>query len=351
MSSPSLSTPAPAAPPTAPSPASMTAVTQHAYGSAEVLQCRPVPVPVPGKGEVLLRVEAAALDRGTWHLMTGRPRMVRLAMGLRRPRQPIVGRDVAGTVVEVGPEATGLQPGQRVFGVARGSFADYATARVDKLAVVPSSATAAQAAALGISGLTALQALAAARLEPGQRVLVIGASGGVGSYAVKLAVARGADVTAVCSAAKAEVVRGWGAARVLDYRRDDVIATDQPYDVILDIAGGTPLRRLRSVLTPSGTIVFVGNETDAAWTGGFGRPVRNALRMIFSRQRYVMLVAREAAPDDLAHLAALVEDGALEPHLHATYPMAQVREAMEALESGDVCGKVALVMGATTPTA
>ena len=322
----------------------MLAVTQDAYGPADVLRCTSVPRPTPKRGEVLLQVEAAGLDRGTWHLMTGTPRMVRLAMGLRRPRQPIIGRDVAGTVLEVGPEVTGLAPGQRVFGAAPGSFAQYATANPAKLAVAPTRATAAEAATLAISGLTALQALDAARVDAGQRVLVLGASGGVGSYAVKLAVARGADVTAVCSAAKAEVVRGWGANRVLDYARDDVLAADEPYDVILDIAGGAPLRRLRRALAPSGTIAFIGNETGGDWTGGYGRPLRNALRMLASRQRYVMVVAREAAPDDLARLAELVDAGKLQPHVHATYPLERAREAMQALESGAVCGKVAVTV-------
>lgn len=326
-------------------PAVMQAVIQAGYGAADVLHRRTVARPTPKPDEVLLHVEAAGLDRGTWHLMTGMPRLVRLAIGLRRPRQPIVGRDVCGTVVEVGPEVTGLAPGQRVFGVAPGSFAEFATAKPAKLALAPDAASAAEAATLAISGLTAIQALDAARLEAGQRVLVIGASGGVGSYAVKLAVARGADVTAVCSAAKAEVVRGWGASRVLDYRRDDILATSEPYDVILDIAGGTPLRRLRRALTPSGTIAFIGNETGGEWTGGFGRPLRNALRMLTSRQRYVLVVAREAAPDDLARLAQLVDAGQLEPHVHATYQMQRVREAMAALESGDVCGKVAVTWG------
>ena len=200
--------------------APMRAVTQQAYGSVEVLDCRTVSRPTPGPGEVLVRVHAAGLDRGTWHLMTGLPRLVRLAMGLRRPRQPIVGRDLCGTVVEVGDGVTTVQVGQRVFGATSGSFAEYAVAKATKVSVAPQRATDEQAAVLGISGLTALQALDTARVTSGSRVLVIGASGGVGSYAVKLAVARGADVTAVCSAAKASTVREWGAQRVLDYARE-----------------------------------------------------------------------------------------------------------------------------------
>ena len=322
----------------------MLAVHQTAYGSADVLTCVQAPRPVPGRGEVLLQVQAAALDRGTWHLMTGLPRLVRLAIGVRRPRRPVVGRDVAGIIVEVGPEVTGFRVGQQVFGIAPGSFAQFATAKVTKLALAPLRATPAEAATLGISGLTALQALDAARVERGHRVLVIGASGGVGSFAVKLAVARGAVVTAVCSGAKADIVRGWGAERVLDYARDDITAGSEPYDAIIDIAGGTPLRRLRRALTTTGTIVFIGQEGSGTWTGGFGRPMRNVLRMLPARQRYVMLTAREAAPDDLAQLAALVDDGALRPHLHAVYPLVQARAAMTDLVSGDVCGKVALLV-------
>lgn len=323
---------------------SMLAVTQNAYGSAEVLTCERIPLPAPGPREVLVQVEAAALDRGTWHLMTGLPRIVRLVMGVRRPRQRVIGRDVAGRVVATGSDVTTLRTGQQVFGSANGSFAEFATARADKVALAPSRVPAELSAALAISGLTALQALDAARVEHGQRVLVIGASGGVGSYAVKLAVARGAVVTAACSAAKAEEVRSWGASQVLDYEQQDVAAGSRVYDVILDIAGGTPLRRLRRALTATGSIVFVGNEGSGVWTGGYGRPMRNLLRMAFARQRYVMLTSREAAPGDLSRLAALVDAGTLQPHVHAAYAMTDVREAMTELASGRVCGKVVLVI-------
>lgn len=323
-------------------PATMTAVTQHAYGSPEVLVLRAVPRPAPAADEVLIRVDAAGLDRGTWHVMAGLPRIARLGLGLRRPRQEIVGRDVTGTVVEVGGDSSGLIVGQRVFGAASGSFAQYARAKADRVAPAPTQASAEQAAVMAISGLTALQALDAARVDSGHRVLVIGASGGVGSYVVQLAAARGAVVTAVCSARKSELVRGWGAQRVLDYAVDDVTEAREAYDAIIDIAGGTALRRLRRVLTSTGTIVFVGNESGGDWTGGLGRPLRNMLRMALSRQRYVMLVAREAAPEDLTRLAELVDEGALTPQVHAVFPLEQVREAMTALVDGAVAGKVAI---------
>lgn len=318
------------------------AVIQHGYGDSEVLRLGTVPIPEPGRREVLLRVQAAAIDRGTWHLMTGKPRVARLALGLRAPRRVVPGLDVAGVVEATGPDVTTFRPGQAVFGIAKGSLAEHAIADVAKLAPAPPSLAPEQAAALGVSGLTALQALDAGRVSTGSTVLVIGASGGVGSLAVAIAVLRGASVTAVCSGAKADVVRAWGARRVLDHCRDEMAGDTSRYDAVLDIAGSTPLARLRELATPTGAIVFVGQETGGEWTGGYGAPMRRAVRMLGRRQRYVMLVARERAVD-LERLADLVEHEGLRPHLHATYPFAEVRAAMDALAGGAVCGKVALV--------
>lgn len=324
------------------------AVTQHEYGGTDVLALERLPRPVPGKGEVLLRVHAAGLDRGTLHILTGLPRLARLALGLRRPRRRVPGLDVAGTVIETGPGVTRLTVGQEVFGIALGSLAEVAVATERKLVPAPQELTPVEAAVLGISGLTAIQALDAARVGHGDRVLVLGASGGVGSFAVKLAVGRGAVVTGVCSAAKADAVRAWGASEVLDHAVDDVTSGSARFDAIIDIAGGNPLRRLRRILTPTGTIVFVGVETDGPWTGGFGKPMRTAVRMLLARQRYVMLASRETRTD-LERLAEAVAKDGLRPHVHATYPLARTAEALDDLAAGSVIGKLAVTV--TTSTA
>ncbi len=333
--------------PTSPATATTTmrAIVQRGYGDAEVLEIEDLEVPRPGRGAVLVRVDAAAVDRGTWHLMTGFPKLLRLFLGWKKPRGTYVpGRDVAGTVVAVGAGVTRFQVGDLVFGSARGSLAEYATALEAKLAHQPVGASPAEAAVLAISGLTAMQALDAARVTEGDRVLVIGASGGVGAYTVQLAVARGALVTGVCSAAKADAVRGWGAAHVLDYASTDPTGGGQQYDVVVDIASGAALRRRRRLVTTRGALVFVGTETGGEWTGGYGRPLRWAVRMLLSRQRFVMLTSRERAVNDLERLARSVADGDVVPPVHAVYSLAEVREAMGELARGRVVGKVAIAV-------
>jgi NADPH:quinone reductase-like Zn-dependent oxidoreductase len=224
----------------------MRAIVQRRYGGSEVLLLSRVPRPTVAAHEVLVRVHAAGLDRGTEHLMTGKPYAMRLGFGLRRPKNPVSGRDVAGTVAAIGSAVTRLAVGDEVYGVARGSFAEYAVAKESKLARKPANLTFAQAAVAPVSGVTALRAVQdVGHLEAGQSVLVLGASGGVGSYAVQLATALGATVTGVCSTAKVDFVSSLGADHVIDYTRQDFAdATDQ-YDLILDIAGNPTLRQLR----------------------------------------------------------------------------------------------------------
>ena len=249
----------------------MTAIVQHEYGPADrVLRLERVPVPVPAEGEVLVRVAAAGLDRGVWHLMTGLPYPVRLAgFGIRRPKFPVRGADVAGRVEAVGPGVEGFGPGDEVFGIGAGSFAEYVVCPAAKLAAKPERLSFVQAAAMPVSALTALQAVRDhGRVAAGQRVLVIGASGGVGSYAVQIAKAFGAHVTGVASAAKASLVTEVGADRVIDYAAEDFADGRERYDVILDTGGHTPLRRLRRALTRTGTLVIVGSETGGRWLGG-----------------------------------------------------------------------------------
>ena len=237
----------------------MRAIVQREYGNADVLELAEIDRPTIKAGEVLVRVRAAGVDRGTWHLMAGKPYVMRLAFGLRGPRRAVPGLDLAGVVVAAGSDVTRFKPGDEVFGIGKGSFAEYTAAREDKLAHKPSNLTFEQAAAMSVSGQTALRGLRdVGHLTAGQHVLIIGASGGVGTYAVQIAKALGAEVTGVCSTAKMDLVRSIGADHVIDYTHDDFSDGQQHYDLILDIAGNSTLSRLRRALTPHGTLVIAG---------------------------------------------------------------------------------------------
>jgi NADPH:quinone reductase-like Zn-dependent oxidoreductase len=321
----------------------MRAIVQAGYGSADVLHLAEIARPAAAGGEVLLRVHAAGLDRGTWHLMAGQPYVIRLVSGLRAPKNPVPGLDVAGTVVAVGAGVTGFAAGEEVFGIGQGSFAEYARARQDKLARKPASLTFSQAAVVAVSGLTALQGLRdAGRLQPGQHVLITGASGGVGTFAVQIAKALGAQVTGVCSTAKADLVTSIGADRVLDYTRDDFADGSPRYDLILDIAGNSPLARLRRALTPAGTLVLAGGEDGGRWTG-MGRQLRALARSPFTRQRLTMLISRQRR-GDLETLARLIDAGQLTPVIGKTYPLDQAPDAMRHLQAGHARGKLVLTV-------
>ena len=319
----------------------MRAVVQDAYGSTEVLRVSRVEVPVIADDEVLIRVHAAGVDRGTWHLMTGRPYLMRvIGFGFRRPKNRVPGLDVAGTVEAIGAKVTRFAVGDQVFGISRGSFAELAAAKESKLALKPAGISYEVAAALPVSSTTAHQALhLAGRLQPGQKLLVNGASGGVGSYAVQLGKAHGAEVTGVASTAKLDLVRSLGADHVVDYTQSG----DLPdrYDLIVDIGGNTPLRRLRRALTPSGTIVFVGGESGGNVTGGLGRAMRAALRSPFVRQRFVMFASKERY-DEFEQVAELVVAGSVTPAIERTYPLDGVAEALQHLEDGNARGKLVI---------
>ena len=323
----------------------MRAIVQDGYGSADVFVLAQVARPEIADNEVLVHVEAAGLDRGTWHMMAGRPYLLRLlGFGFRRPKNRVPGLDVAGTVVAVGSSVTRFSPGDEVFGISRGSFAEYAAVLEDKLARKPANLTFEQAAVVPISAGTALQALTdAGGVEQGQQVLIIGASGGVGSYAVQLAKAFGAEVTGVCSTAKLDLVRSLGADHVVDYTREDFAGGTSTYDLVLDIGGNSSLSRLRSALTPTGTLVIVGGEEGGKWTGGFGRSLRAPLLSPFVRQRLTMLASKERA-GDLERLSPLIEAGKVVPSIDRTYPLDRVAEAMRHLEAGEVRGKVAITI-------
>jgi NADPH:quinone reductase-like Zn-dependent oxidoreductase len=323
----------------------MQAIVQHQYCSADVLRVEEIDRPTISADEVLIRVHAAGLDRGTWHIMAGMPYLFRLmGPGLRKPKNPVPGLDVAGTVVAVGSDVTRFKVGDEVFGISRGSFAEYAAAREDKLARKPANLTFELAAVVAISGLTALQSLLdVGRLQAGQHVLIVGASGGVGSYAVPIAKASGAEVTGVCSTAKVDLVRSLGADHVLDYTRDDFAAGPQHYDLILDIGGNSPLPRLRRALAPSGTLVLVGGEDGDRWTGGMGRQLRAVVLSPFVRQRLTMKTPREHYTD-LERLAQLIETGQLTPTIDKTYPLDQAPDAMRHLQAGQARGKIAIAV-------
>jgi len=322
----------------------MRAITQSTYGTADTWTLEEIGHPEIGAGQVLVQVRAAGLDRGTWHLMTGTPYAMRLGLGFRGPKTAVPGIDLAGTVVAVGADVTRFQVGDDVFGIGKGTYAEYAAVREDKLAHNPSGLPFEQAAALGVSGSTALRAVTdVGRVEAGQRVLVLGASGGVGSYAVQIAAALGAEVTAVCSAAKADLVRSLGAVHVLDYTRDDFADGTTAYDVIIDIAGNPSVSRLRRALTADGTAVIVGGEDGGRLTGGMDRQVRALAVSPFIRQRMGFVPPKEHH-SFLERLATLVEDGTLVPSVERTYPLHEAPEAMRQLAAGQVRGKLVITI-------
>ena len=326
-------------------PDTMRAVTQERYGTVETWRQSRIAPPSIGDDEVLVHTRAAGLDRGTWHLMTGRPYALRMVFGLRGPtRNPVPGLDVAGTVVAVGAEVSGFAVGDEVFGISRGSFGEYAAAKAAKLAHKPASLSWEQAAVVPVSSMAAWQAVHdAGRVEAGQRVLVIGASGGVGSYAVQLAAAFGADVTGVASTAKLDLVRSLGAQHVVDYTREDWWSQGRRYDVIIDIAGNPSLSRLRRSLTPKGIAVLTGGENGGSLTGGMDRQLRGLVLSWFVGQRLTGFVPRERGTD-LEQVALLIEAGKVVPALERSYPLEQAAEAMRRLEAGEVRGKVAIAV-------
>jgi NADPH:quinone reductase-like Zn-dependent oxidoreductase len=327
----------------------MKAIVQDVYGEADVLRLEEIDRPEPGADEVLLRVHAAGVDRGVWHIMTGLPYPIRLAgYGLRVPKHRVRGREVAGRVEAVGKNVTTLKPGEDVYGIAEGSFAEYAVARANKLALKPTNLTFAQAAATTISALTALQAVRdGGQVASGQKVLIIGASGGVGTFAVQIAKAFGSQVTGVASTAKLELVRSAGADHVIDYTRDDIttdITTDgQRYDVILDVGGHRTLRHLRQALTPTGTLVIVGGETGGRILGGFDRSLRAPILSRFIGPTLRALTASENAAD-LVVLTGLVEAGKLTPVIDRTYPLGEAPAAIQHLVDGHARGKIVVTV-------
>ena len=323
----------------------MKAIVQDRFGSADVLEFRDIEDPAVGEDDVLVRVHTAACGPDVWHLMTGLPYLVRLMPGFYKVKAGVRGRDVAGTVEAVGANVTGFRRGDEVMGIVEGSFAELAIARPDKLVPKPARLTFEQAAAVPISGLTALQAIRdVGEVQPGQRVLVIGAGGGVGTLTVQVAKAFGAEVTGVGSTSKVDLVRQIGADEVIDYTREDFADGTRRWDVIVDTGGRRPLRHLRRALTPKGTLGIVGGEGGGRWTGGFFRQMLRApVLSLLSGQKLRPVVSKENHEDLLA-LAALVEAGKVTPVIDRTYPLIEAPDAIRYLEEGHPRGKVVITI-------
>lgn len=320
----------------------MKALTQDRYGTADVVKVRNIERPTPREGEVLVRVVAAGMDRGAWHFMSGEPYLMRiLGFGVRAPSVAVPGTNFSGVVEAVGPDVTAFKPGDEVYGGTRGTFAEYAVAPVGKVAPKPPQLSFEQAAVLPYPTFVAVQALRdRGHVRPGQRVLVVGASGAVGTIAVQLAVASGATVTGVCSGAHAELVRSLGADDVIDYRTQDFADGSRRFELILDIGGRTSVARLRRALTRTGRLVILGGEGDR-WIGGIQRQLWAGVLSAFVPQKLTAFVAKEDAAD-LVELNELVAAGKVTPVVGQAFPLAEGAAAIAAFEKGDTDGRIVI---------
>ena len=319
----------------------MKAIIQPRYGAPDVLQLEEIETPVPKDDEVLVRVHTAAVNIGDWHLLRADPYVFRLALGLRRPRRRTPGRDIAGYVEAVGSDVTDFQPGDEVFGWGSGAFAEYVCTSEANLLPKPANVTLEQAAAVGDSAFTALAAVRdQGRVQPGQRVLIYGASGGVGTFAVQIAKAFGAHVTAVCSTRNADMVRSLGADQVINYEKQDFAQTEHPYDVMLDLVGNRSLATCRRVLSPRGTYVIVGVRDAGRWLG-LGRQAKALLLAPFVRQRMRVFVVKHTR-EDLGALRELVEAGQIAPVIETRYALREAADALWHQGEGHPRGKIIL---------
>jgi NADPH:quinone reductase-like Zn-dependent oxidoreductase len=321
----------------------MTAVMQRCYGGPDVLTVETIAKPVVAEGEVLIRVHAASVNPLEKHYLYGTPYLVRLSNGFNAPQSHRAGTDLAGVVEAVGAGVTRFKPGDEVFGAADGAFAEYVVRRESGgLALKPANLSFEQAAALPVAAITALQALRdKARLQPGQHVLINGASGGVGSFAVQLAKAMGATVTAVCSGRNAEMVRALGADHVIDYTQQDYTQGDTRFDAIVDMIGNHSLAAMLGVIEPEGVLVLVGSARMNNWWGPLVRPLNAIVRSYFASQRLEPLLASISA-DDLTELARYAEAGQLTAHIDRRYPLAEVADAIRYQETGRTRGKTVI---------
>ena len=332
----------------------MKAVVYTDYGSPDVLEIRDVKKPVPNDDQILIKVRAAAVNPLDWHFMEGTPYIMRaMGVGLRKPKIPRLGVDVAGRVEAVGKNVTQFKAGDEVFGGKTGAFAEYVCARADRAVVLkPASLTFEQAASLPIAAITALQGLRdTGHVQAGQKVLINGASGGVGTFAVQIAKSLGADVTGVCSTRNLELVQSLGADHVIDYTKEDFTKSEERYDVILDNIGTQPLSGIRRVLKPKGICVMIGGggPNDGPWIGPFGRVIHTLVLSPFISQKMGMMMA-ELNKKDLTVLGDLMQSGKVKPVIDRTYPLSQIAEAMRYLEAGHARGKVIITMGEENKT-
>jgi NADPH:quinone reductase-like Zn-dependent oxidoreductase len=319
------------------------AIVQDRYGSPDVLRLTDIDTPVPGDNEVLVRVRAAAVNIGNWHLLRGIPYAMRPAVGLFKPKHEIPGLDLAGEVEAVGRGVRQFQPGDEVFGWCNGAFAEYACVEEGNLLAKPSNLTLEQAAAVGDSAFTALNAVRdQGKVKPGQRVVINGASGGVGTFAVQIAKSLGADVTGVCSTKNSEMVRSIGADRVIDYTKEDFAHAEQRYDVMLDLVGSRSLSDCRRVLTRRGAYVLVGVRDLGRWFG-LARQIKALLLSPFVRQRMRVFVVRHNR-EDLAVLKELVESEKVVPVIAGRYELSEVPEALRHQGEGHTQGKIVIAV-------
>jgi NADPH:quinone reductase-like Zn-dependent oxidoreductase len=320
----------------------MKAIVQDRYGAPDVLELREIEQPVAGDDEVLVRVRAVSVNPYDWHFMRGEPYLMRLMSGLLRPKVPVIGVDLAGQVEAVGEGVTGFQPGDAVFGMAKRACAEYVCASPDALVAKPADISFEQAATVPIAGLTALQGLKG-RVQSGQTVLVNGAAGGVGTFAVQIAKSLGTEVTAVCSTRNVDLVRSIGADRVIDYTRDEFTTGERRYDLLLDMMGNHPLSACRRILMPDGVLVIVGGPDRGNLLG----PLAHALSVLFRSkvlgQKTVMMLAKRSR-EDLQTLADLMASGAVTPVIDRSYGLSDTAEAIRYLEQGHARGKVVITV-------
>ena len=326
----------------------MKAVVYTNYGSPDVLEIKDIKKPVPNDDQVLIKVRAASINPLDWHFMEGTPYIMRaIGVGLRKPKDPRLGVDYAGTVEAVGKNVTQFKPGDEVLGGKSGAFAEYVCARADRAIVLkPANITFEQAASVPIAAITALQGLRdKGKIQPGQKVLINGASGGVGTFAVQIAKSFGADVTGVCSTRNLDMVRSLGADHVIDYTKEDFTKNGRRYDLILDNVGTQPLSGFRRVLNPNGILVMIGGggPNDGGLIGPLGRPVKALLLSPFISQKMGMLMA-ELNKKDLTILGDLMQSGKVTPVIDRTYPLSQIAEAIRYLEQGHARGKVVITV-------
>jgi NADPH:quinone reductase-like Zn-dependent oxidoreductase len=325
----------------------MKAIVYCDYGSPDVLKVEEVAKPVPTDDQVLVRVRAASINPLDWHFLQGTPYVMRLGTGLRKPKERRLGVDYAGTVEAVGKNVKQFKPGDEVFGGRTGAFAEYVCSRADRaVALKPTNITFEQAATVPIAGLTALQALRdKGHVQPGQKVLINGASGGVGTFAVQIARSFGAEVTGVCSTKNLDLVRSLGADHVIDYTREDFTKSGQLYDVILDNVGTQPLLGFKRALQPKGICVLIGGggPNEGRWIGPMARPIKALVLSPFVSQKFIMLLA-ELDQKDLKVLGDLMQAGKVTPVIDRRYPLGEASEALRYLEKGHARGKVVITM-------